>query len=92
MTAPRSSHQGLAIIRETAIGNLFSEIEQEILTLEKEAEEAKKKAWSLEFRIFELHRMLDQAIESVAESYLQKQLPLKTKPGVWSVINNKRKT
>lgn len=91
MVAPRSSNQCLEIIQHTTVGKLFSEIEQEICSLEREAEEAKKKAWSLEFRICELHRMLDDAIESIAESYLHKELPLKTRPGTWSVISNKRK-
>ena len=91
MVAPRSLNQCLEIIQHTTVGKLFSEIEQEVFILEREAEEAKKKAWDLEFRIFELHRMLEDAIESVVESYLQKQLPLKTRPGVWSVIDNKQK-
>ena len=91
MVTPMSSNQCLEIIQHTSVGKLFSEIEQEIFLLEMEAEEAKKKAWSLEFRICEMHRVLDEAIEAVAESYLQKELPLKTRPGTWSVINNKRK-
>jgi len=91
MVAPRSSNQCLEIIQHTSVGKLFSEIEQEIFILEREAEEAKKKAWSLEFRVCEMHRMLEDAIESVAESYLQQELPLKAGPGVWSVISNKRK-
>ena len=91
MVVPRSSNQCLEIIQHTTVGKLFSEIEQEIFTLEREAEEAKKKAWSLEFRVCEMHHMLDDAIESIAESYLQKELPLKTRPGVWSVYSNKRK-
>ena len=91
MVAPMSSNQCLEIIQHTSVGKLFSEIEQEIFTLEMEAEEAKKKAWSLEFRICEMHRVLDEAIEAVAESYLQKELPSKSRPGTWSVINNKRK-
>ena len=91
MAAPRSSNQGLEIIKHTAIGNLFLEIEQEIHSLEINAEEAKKNVWNLEFRICELHRMLDDAIEAVVESYAQKQLPLKGRSGIWSVINDKRK-
>ena len=91
MAAARSSNQGLQIIQHTKVGKLFASIEQEILTLEMEAEAAKKKAWDLEFRVCELHAMLDDAIESVVESYMQKDLPLKTGAGVWSVINNKRK-
>ncbi len=91
MVAPRSLNKCLEIIQHTTVGKLFSEIEQEIFTLEQETEEAKKKAWSLEYRVCEMHRMLDDAIESVAESYLQKELPLKTRPGTWSVISNKRK-
>ena len=91
MVTPRSSNQCLEIIQHTTVGKLFSEIEQEIFILEREAEEAKIKAWNLEFRICELHRMLEDAIESVAESYLQQELSLKTRPGVWSVIDNKQK-
>jgi len=91
MVAPRSSIQCLDIIQHTTVGRLFSEIDQEILTLEQEAEEAKKITWNLEFRIYELHRMLEDAIESVAKSYLQKELPLKTRQGVWPVIDNERK-
>ncbi len=91
MVAPRSSNQYLDIIQHTTVGRLFSEIEQEISTLEQEADEAKKITWNLEFRICELHRMLEDAIESVAESYLQKELPLKTMPGVWPVIDNEQK-
>ena len=91
MVTPRSSRQRLEKIQHTVIGQLFSEIEQEIHSLEIEAEEAKKKVWNLEFHICELHRMLDDAIASVVESYVQKELPLKGQSGVWSVINNKRK-
>ena len=91
MVTPRSSNQCLEIIQHTTVGKLFSEIEQELFTLEQEAEEAKKKAWSLEFRVCEMHRMLDDAIESVAESYLHTELPLKTRPKTWSVISNKPK-
>ena len=91
MVAPRSSNQCLEIIQHTTVGKLFSEIEQEIIALEQDAEVAKKKVWSLEFRISELHRMLDEAIDSIAESYLHNELPLKTRPGIWSVISNKRK-
>jgi hypothetical protein len=91
MVLPRSSNRCLEIIENTAVGRLFSEIEQEIIALEQDAEEAKKKVWNLEFRICEMHRKLDETIDSIAESYLHKELPLKTRQGVWSVISNKRK-
>ena len=91
MVLPRSSNRCLEIIENTAVGRLFSEIEQEIIALEQDAEVAKKKVWNLEFRICELHRMLDEAIDSIAESYLREELPLKKRPGIWSVISNKRK-
>jgi len=85
MTAPRKSNECLHSIRDTAVGRLFSEMEQELFVLEREAEEAKKKVWCMEYRIGELHRMLDESIMAVSDSYPYKQLPLKIKPGSWSV-------
>ena len=91
MVVPESSNRNLEFIKETVVGKIFSDIEQEIVTLELEAEEMRKKAWSLDFRIFEIHRMLDEAIDSVAESHRQNGLSLKDRPAAWSVIDNERK-
>ena len=88
MVVPRSSNRSLEFIKDTAAGKIFSDIEREIVTLELEAEEMRKKAWSMDFRIFEIHRMLDEAIDSVAGSHRQNELPLKTRPAGWSLIDN----
>lgn len=85
MTTPRRSNECLHSIQDTVVGRLFAEMEQELYVLEKEAEEAKKKVWCMEYRIGELHRMLDDSIIAIADSYKYKQLPLKIKPGRWSV-------
>jgi hypothetical protein len=86
MTTPRKSNECLHSIHDTVVGRLFSEMEQELYVLENEAEEAKKKVWCMEYRIGELHRMLDESIMAISDSYRYKQLPLKVKPGAWSVI------
>ena len=85
MAAPGMSNECLHSIRDTAVGRLFSEMEQELFILEKEAEEAKKKVWCMEYRIGELHRRLDEAIKAISDSYRHKQLRLKLKSGLWSI-------
>ena len=84
MTTLRKSNECLHGIQDTVVGRLFSEMEQELYVLEREAEEAKKKVWCMEYRIGELHRMLDESIMAISDSYRYKQLPLKIKPGAWS--------
>lgn len=84
MTETEKSNECLHNIRDTRVGRLFSEMEEELFVLEKEAEEAKKKVWCMEYRIGELHRLLDDAILTISDSYRHKQLPLKIKPGAWS--------
>ena len=84
MTVPRRSNECLHSIQDTVVGRLFSEMEEELYVLEKEAEEAKKKVWCMEYRIGELHRMLDESIMAISDSYRYKQLLLKIKPGAWS--------
>lgn len=86
MAISRRSNECLHSIQDTAVGRLFIEMEQELFVLEREAEEAKKKVWCMEYRIGELHRMLDESIMTISDSYRYKQLPLKVKPGSWSVI------
>ncbi len=85
MAEPIRSNECLYSIRDTKVGRLFSEMEQELIVLEKDADEAKKKAWHMDYRIGELHRMLDETIITVSDSYRDKQLPLKFKPGSWSI-------
>ena len=85
MTTSVKSNACLQNIRDTAVGKLFYEMERELLVLEKMAEEAKKKVWSMEYRIVDLHRMLDESIMTISDSYRFKQLPLKIKPGKWSI-------
>lgn len=85
MTTPRKSNECLQSIRDTAVGRLFCDMEQELFVLEREAEEAKKRVWCMEYRIGELHRMLDESILTISDSYRYKQLPLKIKPGSWVV-------
>lgn len=85
MTTEIKSNELLHGIRDTAVGKLFYEMEQELFVLEKMAEEAKKKVWSMEYRISDLHRMLDESIMTISDSYRFKQLPLKIKPGKWSM-------
>jgi len=63
-------------------------MEQELFVLENEAEEAKKKVWCMEYRIGELHLMLDESIMAITDSYRYTQLPLKIKPGSWAVSGN----
>ena len=84
MTIPVKSNECLHSIDHTIVGRLFSEMEHELFALEKDAEEAKKRVWSMEYRISELHRMLDDSIMTITDSYRHKQLPLKIKPGKWS--------
>ncbi len=86
MSVQPKSNECLQSIRHTVVGRIFSEMEQELFVLEKEAEEAKKQVWRMEYRITELHRMLDESILTVSDSYRRRQLPLKIKPGNWSVI------
>jgi len=85
MEASGALNECLYSIRDTKVGRLFSEMEQELIALEKEAEDVKKKVWYMDYRIGELHRMLDEAIIMVSDSYRDKQLPLKLKPGSWSI-------
>lgn len=85
MAIPNKPNECLHSIQDTAVGRLFRDMELELFVLEKEAEEAKKKVWCMEYRIGELHRMLDDSIIAIADSYKYKQLPLKIKPGRWSV-------
>lgn len=66
------SNECLYSLRDTRVGRLFSEMEQELIVLEKESEEAKKKVWCMDYRIGELHRMLDEAIISVSDGYRQR--------------------
>ena len=84
MTPAGKSNECLHNIRDTKVGRLFFEMEQELFVLEKEAEEAKKRVWCMEYRIGELHRLLDDAIITISDSYRHQQLPLKVKPGAWS--------
>jgi hypothetical protein len=84
MTTPGKSNECLHSIRDTRIGRLFLKMEHELFVLEKEAEEAKKRVWSLEYRISELHRILDESILTITDSYRYNQLALKIKPGKWS--------
>jgi hypothetical protein len=88
MTTLRKSNECLHGIQNTVVGRLFSEMEQELFVLEKEAEEAKKKVWCMEYRIGELHRLLDDAILTISDSYRNQHLPLKIKPGAWSRSGN----
>jgi len=88
MTTPRKSNECLHTIQDTVVGRLFAEMEQELYVLEKEAEEAKKKVWYMEYRIGELHRLLDDAILTISDSYLNQHLSLKIKPGAWSRSND----
>ena len=83
MTTPGKLNECLQGIRDTKIGRLFAEMEQELFVLEKEAEVAKQKVWCMEYRIGELHRMLDDSIIAVSDSYRHKQLPLKSRSGKW---------
>lgn len=83
MTKTGKLNECLHNIRDTRVGRLFSEMEEEMLVLEKEAEEAKKKVWCMEYRIGELRRLLDDAILTISDSYRHQQLPLKVKPGAW---------
>ncbi len=88
MSGQPKSNECLHSIRHTSVGRLFSEMEQKLFILEKEAEEAKKKVWCMEYHIGELHRMLDDSILTITDSYRHKQLPLKIKPGNWSVLES----
>ena len=87
MTTLGKSNECLHSIQDTVVGRLFAEMEQELFVLEKEAEQAKKKVWCMEYRIGELHRMLDESIMAVLDSYQHRQLPLKLKPGSWSFFD-----